>query len=77
MEQNNDIITLGVAALGVVASGLALSMKSDSQQSNNKQHYIAIENNTENFEINRERSPSVEIVELTDHNIEDEWVSLE
>jgi len=77
MEQNNDIITLGVAALGVVASGLALSMKSDSQQSDSKQHYIAIENNTASFEIERKKSPSVEIVELTDHNTEDEWVSLE
>jgi len=75
-DENNDIVTLGVAALGLVASGLALAMNGDSEKPENQQEVIPTEKSAENQQIKRERTPSVEIVELTDENTEDEWVSL-
>ena len=80
-KQNNDIITLGVAALGVVASGVALTVKSGSKTSDHRQYYVATEDEiseiiTSEHESNRERLSTVEIVELADHNTEGEWVAL-
>jgi hypothetical protein len=79
-KQNDDILTLGIAALGIVASGIAVTMISDAKKSDSKQYSIVTEDNTNasktnKEEIKREALSDVEIVEMTDHNTDD-WVAL-
>jgi len=80
-KQNDDILTLGIAALGIVASGIAVTMRSDSKKSDSIQYSVVDEDNTNASKTNeeeRKREPlsTVEIVEMSDHNTEDDWVAL-
>ena len=78
--QNDNLITIGIAALGIVASGIVVTMGGNDQTPDDDKHSSidTVENaNRKNEEDSkRNTSSTVEIVELTDHNAEDDWVAI-
>ena len=77
--QKDNLFTVGVAALGIVASGIVVTMGGNAQSPGYKHGSIdTTENANRTNEEDSKRNPSstVEIVELTDHNTEDEWVAI-
>lgn len=75
-EEGNDFIALGLTALGVIASGVALTMSNGSKPSDHTGDII-IENLTSQDDIDGAKSSTNDVVESADHSIENEWVSLD
>ena len=75
-EEGNDFIALGLTALGVIASGVALTMSNGSKPSDHIGDTI-IENVTGQDDIDGPKSSTNDVVESADHSIENEWVSLD
>ena len=75
-EQGNDFIALGLTALGVIASGVALTMSNGCKPFDHTEDTIN-ENVTSKDDIDGAKSSTNDVVEIADHSIENEWVSLD
>mmetsp|Transcript_30414 Transcript_30414/g.71784 ORF Transcript_30414/g.71784 Transcript_30414/m.71784 type:complete len:331 (-) Transcript_30414:28-1020(-) len=78
-NHNDNLIALGVAALGIVASGVVLTMGINAKQSEERQGSCSSDenfNNTNGKSEERKSSSTVEIVELVDDDGEENWIPI-